>query len=110
MKEKNTATRRAKGEGSISMRPNGTYHGKITLPGYPRKDFYGKTEKEVQAKMKAYKEQTIRGEAYTKKIFVRDYIENWLITYKQPLLKPTSYDRLEVTFREHIKDSYVGKC
>ena len=103
-------TRNKKGEGSIALRPNGTYYGRITLEGLPKKTFYGKTEKEVRAKMNAYKEQAIRGEAFVKKIIVSDYIEEWLINYKQPSLKPASYDRLEVTFKEHIKDSYVGRC
>lgn len=102
--------RNRKGEGSISQRPNGTYYGRITLEGLPKKTFYGKTEKEVRDKLNKYKAQVIRGEAYTKKILVRDYIEEWLITTKRPALKPSSYDRLEVTFKEHIKNSYVGRC
>lgn len=103
-------TRNQKGEGCISQRSNGTYFGRITLNGLPQKCFYAKTEREVRAKMNAYKEQVIRGEAFVKKIIVSDYIEEWLINYKQPFLKPASYDRLEVTFKEHIKDSYVGRC
>lgn len=110
MENKKKKTRNQKGEGSIALRPNGTYYGRITLKGLPKKTFYGKTEKEVRAKLNAYKEQVIRGEAFVKKILVCDYIEEWLITYKQPSLKPSSYDRLEVTFKEHIKESYVGRC
>ena len=103
-------TKNAKGEGSIGLRPNGTFYGRITITGFPKKTFYGKTEREVRAKMNAYKEQVIRGEAFVKKILVSDYVEEWLQNYKQPVLKPASYDRLEVTFKEHIKDSYVGRC
>lgn len=108
--EKKTNTRNQKGEGTIGLRPNGTYYGRITVEGLPRKTFYGKTEREVRKKISQYKEQVIRGEAYVKKIIVSDYIEEWLINYKQPSLKPASYDRLEVTYKEHIKDSYVGRC
>ncbi len=106
----NTNKRNDKGEGSIAMRPNGTYYGRITIPGFPKKTVYGKTEREVKQKLREYKESVIRGEAYINKMRVSEYIEEWLINFKQPMLKPTSYDRLEMTYNHHIKNSYVGKC
>ena len=36
------------------------------------------------------------------------FMTNWLVTFKKPTLKPTSYDRLEMTLEKHIFP-YLGK-
>lgn len=105
-----TVKRRRKGDGSISQRCNGTYSGRITLPGHKPYICYAKTEREAEKKLKEYKERTLRGEIQVRKMMVADYIIDWMITFKKPVLKPSSYDRLERTFLYQIKDSNVGRC
>ncbi len=100
--------RREKGSGSITLRKDGTYMGRITLCGTV-KTVYGKSESEVKRKLTEYRNTVIRGENIVKKIKVNDYIEEWMDTYKRPALKPASYDRLERTYNHHIKNSAIGR-
>lgn len=39
---------------------------------------------------------------------VQAFMTNWLTNYKKPNLKPTSYDRLEMTLQLHIFP-YLGR-
>lgn len=100
--------RREKGAGSITLRKDGTYMGRITLSGIV-KTVYGKSEAEVKRKLTECRNGMIRGENIIKKIKVSDYIEQWMETYKKPSLKPSSYDRLERTYIHHVKNTTVGK-
>lgn len=100
--------RREKGAGSITLRKNGTYMGRITLNGTV-KTVYGKSEAEVKKKLIECRNSIIRGENVVRKVKVNDHIEEWLKTYKLPVLKPSSYDRLERTYTHHIKNSIVGR-
>lgn len=102
--------RRRKGEGSISKKANGTYIGRISISGYDPFTCVGSTEKEVQKKMDAFKKQALKEEVIPQKIFVRDFIKEWMLTVKKPSLKPASYDRVERTFENHIENSPVGRC
>ena len=90
--------RRSNGEGSIRKKENGTYLGRISIAGYPQYSCTGKTEKEVQKKLRDFRVMTLRGEIIPQKQSVSSYIERWLEQVKQPSLKPASYDRLERTY------------
>lgn len=106
----NTTKRRAKGSGSITQKPNGTYLGRISLSGYEPYSCTGKTRKEVEKKLEAFRIRTLKQEVIPQRVFVHRYIEDWLTTVKFPSLKPASYDRLERTYQNHIKNSTVGRC
>ena len=98
MVEKETMKkRRKKGEGSITMKENGTYLGRITIAGYEPFSCTGATKKEVERKLEEFKIRTLKKEVIPQKIFVNSYIEKWLETVKRPSLKAASFDRLERT-------------
>jgi len=102
--------RRKKGQGSISRKPNGTYLGRISIAGYDPYSCTGKTKKEVEKKLEAFRIRATKKEVIPQRIFVNDYIESWLVNVKSPSLKPASYDRLERTFHNQIEHSRVGRC
>ena len=45
--------RRGNNEGSITRRPDGRWHGRMTVDGARRKHFYGKSRQEVAAQLTA---------------------------------------------------------
>lgn len=105
-----STSRRKKGQGSISKKPNGTYIGRISISGYEPYSCIGATQKEVEKKLEAFRIRTLKKEIIPQKILVSAYIEEWLVDIKMPSLKPASYDRLERTYQNHIKNSQVGRC
>ena len=100
--------RREKGTGTIYQRENGKWVGVIrdVSPDNGKvktKCFSGKTEAEVKKKIREYNRQGRPSEGNAKNISVADYLDAWLITYKMPVLKSSSYDRLENTVLHQIK-------
>ena len=84
-------SRRAKGEGSIYARANGTYAIK-----YNGKYRYAKTKTEAREKLEEMKlEEKLALNDRTK---MATAVQEWLDT-KVLSMKPTSYDRLERTVR-----------
>lgn len=67
------------------------------------KYFYGKTEKEIKKKIKAFEEgrHSIIPEDVKKQIF-SDYIINWLQNIKQPKIKRRTYDGYEDIINSQI--------
>jgi integrase len=60
------------------------------------KYFYGKTEKEIKEKIKAYEnDNSIVIDKDIKKQIFGDYLLNWLKTIKQPAIKRRTYDSYE---------------
>lgn len=92
------------GDGSIGERADGRWEAKLLVNG-KRKSIYGKNEQDVKKKVRLYKEKLARGEVECKKIKVSVYFEEWLIDTKKGKLKASSYDRLERTYLNHIKNS-----
>lgn len=89
------ATRREKY--NIRERKDGRLEIRETIDGL-RKSFYGKTEDEVIKKYEAYKaENHIYGTALTEKQHFDEYMKQWLYSVKEKTLKPSSFDRLEMT-------------
>ena len=105
---RNEKKRRENGEGSISQRKDGTWTGRIdigtTKDGKRKvKAVYGKTEREVKAKLKEVRNSLIKEEVIdSKTITVRDYVSDWLITYKKNEVKPKTYDYIEMIFNNYI--------
>lgn len=110
MKDNNKITRRKKGQGSIFKRSNGTYTGRIKIAGYDPFSCTGATQKEVEKKLEAFRKKTLKEEVIPQRRMVRDYIEHWLYNVKKKSLKPSSFDRLERTYLNQIKNSHVGRC
>ena len=107
---KETQKRRKKGEGSIYKKENGTYVGRITVAGYEPFFCTGTSRKEVEKKLNAFRLKTLKREIIPERVSVNDYISDWLVNVKKPSLKPASFDRLERTYLNHVKDSPVGRC
>ena len=100
--------RRERGEGSISKRKDGTWTGRVVV-GYSKdgkqkiKAVYGKTEREVKAKLKEVKISLIKEEQVDRKtITLEEYVEDWLATYKKNEVKPKTYDYIEMIFNNYI--------
>ena len=106
---KNTEKRRRKGSGSIYKNASGSFVGRISISGYEPFSCTGKTQKEVEKKLEEYRTKTIRKEVIPERISVRDYIEAWLKNVKRPSLKSASYDRLERTYLNQVKNTQVGR-
>ena len=101
-------SKRDYGYGSISQMQNGKWTARIDC-GYgidgkhKIKAFYGKTKSEVRKKLTEFKnekEDYSQNNAY--KMYISDYMMNWLETVKKVALKPTSYDRLRLTIESNV--------
>lgn len=111
--------RRQKGEGSIikNMRDGVQIGWRASIDvGYnsegkrARKQFYGKTQKEVKEKLNEYKKQMLLGSIPNQdNMTFEDWYYLWLFDYKQKELKPKSFERYEGIYRNYIKDSEIGK-
>lgn len=97
-------TRRPKGTGNIYKRGN-KYYGRIRTGNYKAdgkpeiKYFSGDTKTEVQKKIKEFDVATHIDPITTS---FETYASKWLVTYKQPTIKASSYDTLENTFKNQI--------
>lgn len=108
---------KANGEGSIMKRmvdgKQVGWRGSLTIGrndngGLKRKDFYGKTKKEVQIKMDEYKKQMSLGLLMDDKITVDQWFFTWLFDFKSKDLAPSTFECYEGVYRLYIKDSDIG--
>ena len=102
-------SRRPKGTGNIYKKGN-RYYGRVRTGRY-RADgkpeivnFSGTTKAEVQKKINQFDADTHIDPLTTS---FETYASNWLVLYKQPTIKASSYDTLENTFRNQIYP-YIG--
>ena len=101
-------SKRDYGSGSISQQKNGMWTARLYVglgaDGKRKvKAFYGKTKSEVRKKLTEFKnekEDYSQNNAY--KMYISDYMMNWLETVKKVALKPTSYDRLRLTIESNV--------
>ena len=100
--------RRERGEGCISKRKDGSWTGRIDVGVTPDgkrkvKAVYGKTEREVKAKLKEVRNSLIREDYIdTKQTTVKEYVEDWLINNKRHEVKPKTYDYIEMIFNNYV--------
>ena len=97
--------KRGNGEGSIYHRASDNkWVGSITLESGKRQVFYGKTQKEVQEKMKValYEQQKGMLPATTTKATVAQFLKDWLETTQKYDVRPRTYERYEEVVRLHI--------
>lgn len=112
------ANKRANGEGSIgkwivagvnkgwraSISAGRDESGKLI-----RKQFYGKTQKEVKSKLEEYKKQINLGILPTDdKLTLEQWYYTWLFDYRMKDLKPKSFEKYEGIYRNYIKDTHLG--
>jgi integrase len=113
------ANKRANGEGSINKYiVNGVQKGwrASILVGKDekgkniRKQFYGKTQKEVKEKLEELKKQINLGALPSDdKLTLEQWYYTWLFDYRIKDLKPKSFEKYEGIYRNYIKDSALGK-
>jgi integrase len=94
--------KRANGEGSIALHPDGRWWARVTLPNGKRKAFYGKSRKDVQQKLTAalsdqQKGLPIVGERQT----VAQFFNRWLDDTARHRLRPGTFRRYEEFVRLH---------
>ena len=98
---------RSKGRGSVTLRKDGYYYGRVTYNGI-YKEFYGKSEKEVQNCIDDFvitcKYANLSSGNLIK---FSDYVMNYLYTYKFGFIKNSSFDRLESILNCQVKDTMV---
>lgn len=107
--------RKSNGEGSINKYKNG-WRATLSL-GYNsngkriRKQFYGKTKKEVMNKMVDYKSDFNKGLiVQDEKITVQEWIKTWLFELKINELKPSTIERYSGVYNNYIKNTGIGRC
>ena len=100
--------RRPKGTGSVRQLPNGKWEARIRYGTNPSGGTYSKkktckTEAEAKKALNAFiKEINGVSPAEQRKDTVEVFLLNWLHSVKKYDLKPSSYDRLELTITKHI--------
>lgn len=108
------SSKRGNGEGSIGKYKNG-WRARIMIgtneEGKPiRKEFYGKTRKEVSAKLDEFKRHLSLGTISSDdKVTVEQWFFTWLFEYRSKDLKPKSFERYEGLYRNYIKSTDLGK-
>lgn len=109
-----TKPRRLRGDGTIYKRPNGTYAGQVDL-GHDiedrrrRRTVYGRTQEDVQKKMRALLRQLEEhGDLPTADMTLEKWLTYWLDTIAAKRLKPNTFRSYRTSVNEHIIPS-IGK-
>jgi len=104
------AKKRGNDEGSITRCPDGRWMAQITLGRNPatgkpwRATFYGKTRQAVADKLnKALREKQQGRFVAPHKLTLGEWLDTWLWEYKQPTLRPLSFDHYETVIRRYLK-------
>lgn len=107
------AIKRANGEGSIGKYKDG-WRSRIMIgyndKGKPiRKEFYGKTQKEVKDKLENFKKQYLmQNIQIDERLTVQEWFYTFIFEYKHNKIKPSSFERYEGIYRNYILDSSLG--
>lgn len=115
-KEKNELPKLPYGEGNLSyvkgrddlIRFEKRVHGKRAV-------VYGKSVQECRRNMKAKEQELEEKEKYqhptetSAVALLEDAVAEWLVTFKKPMLKGRSYDTIEGTFNNQIKNTFLGR-
>lgn len=105
--------KRSNGEGTIFKRKDGRWCAQYIqkIDGTERRrSVYGKTQKQVKEKLKsvmAEKENVVEpNQAET--LILRNWMAEWLISYKKEIVKITTYQGYWRVFRDHIEHSEIS--
>lgn len=101
--------KRENGQGSIYLRKDGRWVASIQSGfkenGRPNiKTKYAKTQAEAKRKLKELIKEIYapREEIITNNALVKEYCDNWLVNVQSNILKPSSYDRKEMTLENQV--------
>lgn len=102
--------KRSNGEGTIYKRNDGRWCASKYIEyddgRVKRRYVYGKTQKEVLAKLKKLDEEAAMKEGA--EILLKDWMVLWLNKYKKNLVKVTTYDNYLLNIQTHISGSWLG--
>lgn len=97
-----TMGKRARGEGSISKRPNGTFMAQYRFEG-KRKTVYAKTQREVLEKLKKINADIEKGTYIEKNnITLENWLSEWLELYAKQRVKQSTYISYETYIKAHL--------
>lgn len=95
--------RHPKGEGSVFKRSDGRWIAQITLENGRQKQYYAKSEKDANLKLRKALDELERGSLITEKDqTLKEYLKHWLENIKRPSLKIGSYLRYRDLLNQHI--------
>jgi integrase len=104
------AKRRGNNEGSITRRKDGRYVARITIGRDPatgklkRVSFYAETRQEVANQLAKALNEFNRGSFVAPhKLTLGDWLDTWLHEYKEPSVRPVTYDSYAMMIRYHLK-------
>lgn len=103
------ATRRGKGEGSITRRKDGRWEARIDIGASPSgkriiKSVYGKTKAAVTTELTKLAHRKIDGSLTTAgRMTTGEFLDKWLEASARLNVSPTTYARYESLIRLHIK-------
>jgi integrase len=96
-------TKRGHGEGSIYQRKDGRWTAEISVQGGKSKFLYGKTRKEVAAKLKTALYEQQKGLLVTgPQQKVEQFLIHWLEDVHKQSVRPRTYERYEEIIRLHL--------
>lgn len=93
---------------NIRKRKNGSYEGRITVAG-KRYSRYGDSITDVKRKIKQLQKEFEKGNVIAENVRLNVALESYLSDIKRGRVKSTTYDRVESTFKYHIKDEPLGR-
>lgn len=93
---------------NIRKRENGSYEARITIAG-KRYSRYGRSEAEVKRKIKQLQNEFEKEHVIAENVRLNVAMEAYLEDVKRCKVKATTYDRVENTFKYHIKNESLGR-
>lgn len=113
MSKKESKDRRANGDGSFYLRPDGTYQFRATIGRDDegkliRKAFYGKTQAECRRKLKEFQKKQNAPVTVSPDITLKSWSEKYLESCRKGTMKETSYHQLDL-LQKKIPNSLTKK-
>lgn len=99
---------KAKQQLNIRLREDGRYEARLTVAG-KRYSRYGQSEAEVKRKIKQLQNEFEKENLIAENVRLNVALESYLEDIKRCKVKSTTYDRVESTFKYHIKDEFLGR-
>lgn len=93
---------------NIRLRDDGRYEARVTVAG-KRHSCYGRSATEVKRKIRQLEDEFEKENLIAKNVRLNVALESYLEDVKRCKVKSTTYDRVESTFKHHIKDEFLGR-
>lgn len=93
---------------NIRLREDGRYEARVTVDGR-RYSRYGRTASEVKNKIKQLQNEFEKENVIAENVRLYIALEAYLEDVKRCKVKSTTYDRVESTFKHHIKNEFLGR-